>query len=90
MSEAAVPSTRGGNGQSIVRVDLNARGAWEITLSDERMRVTCPTLDAARHAAYECAAERRPCELIVRDAYHRVLYRELVNGAGGGAVSLQS
>jgi len=76
--------------QTIVSVDCNGRGAWEITLPDERGRVTCETLDAARVEAYQCASKRRPCELIVRDAYHRVLYRELVNGkgeAGGRAPS---
>jgi len=65
-----------------VRVDLNVSGAWEIELSDQRERVTCGTLEEAARAAYRCAADRRPCELIVCDAYHRVLRHELVNGGG--------
>ena len=65
-----------------VRVDLNARGGWQIELSDQRERVTCKTLEDATRAAYRCAAARRPCELIVRDAYHRVLHHELINGGG--------
>jgi hypothetical protein len=65
-----------------VLVDTNERGAWEIALPDQRARLTCETLDAARREAYRCATERRPCELIVRDAYHRVLSRELVHGPG--------
>ena len=65
-----------------VRVDLHVRGAWEIMLSDERERVTCKTLEEASRVAHRCAADRRPCELIVRDAYHRVLDRELVNVRG--------
>jgi hypothetical protein len=63
-----------------VCVDHNVRGAWDIELSDERDPVTCKTLDEATRVAYRCAADRRPCELIVRDAYHRVLRHELVNG----------
>ena len=65
-----------------VRVDLNVRGAWEIVLSDEREPVTCKTLEEASRVAHRCAADRRPCELIVCDAYHRVLDRELITVRG--------
>lgn len=65
-----------------VRVDSSVRGAWEIMLSDERERVTCNTLEEASRVAHRCAADRRPCELIVCDAYHRVLDHELVNVRG--------
>jgi hypothetical protein len=63
-----------------VRVDFNVRGAWVIELSDQGERVTCKTLEEATRAAYRSAADKRPCELIVRDAYHRVLHHELING----------
>jgi hypothetical protein len=63
-----------------VRVDLSARGAWEIVLPGQRERVMCQTLDEARQLAYRCAGERRPCELIVCDAYHRVVHHELIDG----------
>ena len=66
-----------------VRVDPNGRGAWEVVMPDQHEPVTCGTLDDARRVAYLCAAHRRPCELIVRDAYHRVLHHELINGRGG-------
>ena len=65
-----------------VCVDLTVRGAWEIVLSDQREPVTCKTLEEASRVAHRCAADRRPCELIVRDAYHRVLDRELINVRG--------
>jgi hypothetical protein len=64
-----------------VRVDISVRGAWEVALSDRDDRVTCETLEEASRVAYRCAADRRPCELIVCDAYHRVLQRELINGS---------
>jgi hypothetical protein len=63
-----------------VCVDFNVHGAWDVELPYEREPVTCETLDEATRVAYQCASDRRPCELIVRDAYHRVLRRELVNG----------
>jgi hypothetical protein len=50
------------------RVDFNARGAWEIVLSDQRETVLCGTLGEASREARRCATDRRPCELIVRDA----------------------
>ncbi len=61
-----------------VRVDISVRGVWEIELPDRDDRVRCETLEEASGVAYRCAAERRPCELIVCDAYHRVVRRELV------------
>ncbi|MGN6868669.1 MAG: hypothetical protein ACTHMY_09730 [Solirubrobacteraceae bacterium] len=63
-----------------VCVDFNVHGAWDVELPYKGEPVTCKTLDEATRVAYQWAADRRPCELIVRDAYHRVLRRELVNG----------
>jgi hypothetical protein len=62
-----------------VCVDLNGSGGWEVTRSNEHDRFTRGTLDEAQHVAYLCAAHRRPCELVVRDAYHRVLRREFID-----------
>lgn len=64
----------------VVRVNLNPRGGWEIALSDKRDRLRCETLDEARRVAYRCAGQRHPCELVVCDAYHRVLHHELIDG----------
>jgi hypothetical protein len=58
-----------------VRVDHTARGSCEIALSDRREPLMCKTLEEASRVAYGCAADGRPCELVVRDAYHRVLRR---------------
>jgi hypothetical protein len=66
---------------STVSVDRDERGGWEITLPGQRDRVTLQTLDEAQRVAYLCAAHRHPCELVVRDAYHRVLHREFIDGA---------
>ncbi|HUO75084.1 MAG TPA: hypothetical protein VMU39_30265 [Solirubrobacteraceae bacterium] len=63
-----------------VRVDRTRRGAWEVAMPDQREPVTCETLEDAERVAYLCAARRRPCELIVCDAYHRVLHRVLIDG----------
>jgi hypothetical protein len=68
-----------------VRIDLNGRGAWEVTTSSRREPITCETLDDAKRVAYISIALRRPCELIVCDAYHRVLRHEFINGQGGPA-----
>jgi hypothetical protein len=61
-----------------VCVHISIRGAWEVALPDAGGRVTCETLEEASRVAYGLAAGRRPCELIVRDAYHRVLQRQLI------------
>jgi len=59
-----------------VNVDHDRHGAWEVELPDGSERVVCETLEDAKRVAYLCAAPRHPCELVVRDAYHRVLHRE--------------
>lgn len=61
-----------------VRVDICARGGWEVELPDRGEPVTCESLQEASLVAYRCATDRRPCELIIRDAYHRVLKRQLI------------
>ena len=61
-----------------VRVGLNG-GGWEITLPGERNGVTFETLDEAQRVAYLCAAQRHPCELVVRNAYHHVLHHEFID-----------
>jgi hypothetical protein len=63
---------------TIVRVDISARGAWEVALPDRSDHVTCQTLEEASRVAYRCALDRRPCELVVCDAYHRVVRRDLI------------
>ncbi|MGO9751857.1 MAG: hypothetical protein ACLP8S_06345 [Solirubrobacteraceae bacterium] len=64
-----------------VRVDLNRRGDWDIELSDQDSRVSCATLEEAERVAHICAAYKQPCELVVCDAYHRVLHRELIDAS---------
>jgi hypothetical protein len=73
-------------------IEPDGRGAWELVISEGLDHVSCATLEDAKRTAYRRAARRRPCELIVRDAYHRVIDRELIDpdprrrgpsGAGG-------
>jgi hypothetical protein len=56
------------------------RGGWEIELPDRRRTVCLETLEDAKRVAYLSAAHRHPCELIVQDAYHRVIQREFIDG----------
>lgn len=62
-----------------VRVERTERGRWEVAAPD-RDRIICDTLDDARRAAYVSAARVAACQLIVQDAYHRVLSREFISG----------
>ncbi|HTP21324.1 MAG TPA: hypothetical protein VMJ65_17095 [Solirubrobacteraceae bacterium] len=63
-----------------VRVLLNARGQWEVVLPDRRRPLRCRDLDEAQRVAYTFAERSRPCEVVVHDAYHRVVRRDLING----------
>lgn len=68
-----------GAGSVTVCVDRNDHGDWQVALPDQLEPVTCESLDDARRIAYLCAAQRHPCELVVRDAYHRVVEHDYVD-----------
>jgi len=67
-----------------VRVDLGQRGSWHVALPERGERLLCATLDEARRLASRYALRGEPCELVIRDAYHRVLERAVVGGEAGG------
>lgn len=79
-SDARRASAPGPGDVVIVRVLRTRRGRWEVLLPGRRRGTTCETLDDARRIAYLAVAHTRPCELIVHDAYHRVIHHELING----------
>jgi len=56
-----------------VRVQPDRHGAWQVALPGEQGPIACPTLESARRLAHVTAKRSHPCELIVWDAYHRVL-----------------
>lgn len=60
--------------QAPVRVCPRRRGHWEVTLPDRR-QVICDTLAEATVTARRTAAELS-CEIVVRDAYNRVIAPE--------------
>lgn len=64
-----------------IQVEFDAHGGWEVGLDD--VRIACETLDDARRIALLKAAHRRHCELVVRDAYHRVIQRQHIDVAAG-------
>lgn len=59
-----------------VRIDRRSRGGWEIEFADEPEHVICRTLADAERVAYRYASDGAPCEIIVHDAYHRVMSRQ--------------
>ena len=63
-----------------VRVLRGARGQWEVVLPDRRRPLRCRDLGEAQQVAYLFAERSRPCEIVVHDAYHRVVRRDLING----------
>ena len=63
-----------------VRVLRGARGQWEVVLPDRGRRLMCRDLEEAQQFAYVVAERSRPCEVVVHDAYHRVVRRDLING----------
>jgi hypothetical protein len=66
------------SGETTVRVEHSARGRWKVLAPDRARPITCETLQDAERAAYLCLARTHARELIVCDAYHRVLHHELI------------
>jgi len=60
------------------RDDGSPRGRWEVITADGRGRISCETLEDARRIAYLAVAHGKNCELIVRDAYNRIIEHELI------------
>ncbi len=75
LSDAVVMSERN---STTISVERGRRGDWQVVVPDERGPVSCQTLDDAQWVAYLLAAERQPCQVVIRDAYHRVVGRELI------------
>ena len=63
----------------VVRVQPTVCGRWEVQ-PDRCGGIKCHTLDEARRIGYPVVAHARPCELIVPDAYHRVVEHERIDG----------
>jgi hypothetical protein len=66
--------------RQVVHVRQDRRGGWEVSLSRRREPLRLETFDDARRVAYLSVAHRHPCELVIQDAYHRVVERELIDG----------
>lgn len=64
-----------------VRIERDSRGGWQVELPGSPKPAPCETLEEARRVAHLSAAHGRASELIVRDAYHRVLQREVIRGS---------
>ena len=62
----------------LIRVDMGSRGRWDVVAYEPEARVaSCETLDDACQIAHRRAERLAPCELVIRDAYHHVVWREL-------------
>ncbi|MFZ0377272.1 MAG: hypothetical protein WCD11_31265 [Solirubrobacteraceae bacterium] len=78
MTSDLAPASRAA--PTTVCVQRHPRGRWEVLLPDRRGRVSCETFDDARRIAYLTVARAHTCELIVRDAYNRIIEHELIEG----------
>lgn len=67
------------NAPIMILVDRTRRGTWEVRLPRGGEPVVCPSLDAAVRVGHQYAANAGGGELVIHDAYHRVLRREFVS-----------
>ena len=64
----------------IVEVKPDHLGKWGVALSEAGAQTRCETLADARRVAYAKAAQR-DSELVIQDAYHRVIERRRFDAA---------
>lgn len=64
--------------RTTVCVRHHPHGRWEVITPDRRGPILCETLDDARRIAYLAVAHAQDCELIVRDAYNRIIEHESI------------
>jgi hypothetical protein len=61
-----------------VIVNPDRRGGWEVADIERRVRIPCKTLVDARKEAFRRAVGTSPCDVVVHDAYNRVVEHTLV------------
>jgi hypothetical protein len=61
-----------------VIVNPDRRGGWEVADIERRVRIPCKTLLDAREEAFRRAIDESPCDVVVHDAYHRVVEHTVV------------
>lgn len=59
---------------------LHIAGAWQVRVPDDGGPISFETLAEAQRIGRHWAVENPPSELIVRDAYHRVVIRKTFPG----------
>jgi hypothetical protein len=74
-SQAELPAR---SGRATVCVERSVRGGWEVLAPGGARPIACETLEDAEREAYRSVARTHARELIVRDAYHRVLHYERI------------
>ncbi len=63
----------------VVYVNFDGHGKWTVALVPSADVARCSTFNDAARVGGRWAEQRRPdCELLVHDAYHRVVERPLV------------
>lgn len=63
----------------VVQVRISRLGGWQVSVPGDHGPLGCENLDEARRIAQQCVAHGHARELIVYDAYDRVLERKLID-----------
>lgn len=89
MSSQVELSARSGQATTVC-VERSVRGRWKVVGPGRARPITCETLQDAERVAHLSLARTRARELIVRDAYHRVLHHELTGATPAAPLNSSS
>jgi hypothetical protein len=67
---------------TLIEIHRRRGDEWEVTIPSRQQRVICPTFQEAARRGYQLAAKEAECEVVVHDAYHRVVRRERLRRPG--------
>ena len=65
---------------TLIQIQRRRGNEWEVSIPSRHHRVICNSFQEAAKRGYQLAASEAECDVVLHDAYHRVVRRERVRG----------
>lgn len=66
---------------TLIQIQRRRGNEWEVSIPSRHEQLICNSFQEAARRGYQLAAGEADCEMLVHDAYHRVVRRERLRGA---------
>ncbi len=61
---------------TLIQIQRRRGNEWEVSIPSRQQQVICQSFQEASRRGYQLAATEPECDMVVHDAYHRVVRRE--------------